>query len=110
MYDFSYDEREPELPVLLCGIIPPQHVDFFPGRVKSALSGSLFTFKLLSNTEGILRIIREPGDNRLTCFAGQPAFLAGDFRSCYHTKNAGSGQSMIGLILCCYSLSLITML
>lgn len=44
---------ELEIPVLLSEISPPEHVDFFLERIKSALSGNMFRFTELSNTERI---------------------------------------------------------
>jgi hypothetical protein len=53
---------ELEIPVLLSEISPPEHVDFFLERIKSALSGNMFRFTELSNTERILRLIRNNAD------------------------------------------------
>ncbi|ENU4534198.1 nucleoid-associated protein [Escherichia coli] len=82
---------ELEVPVLLSEISPPEHVDFFLERIKSAVSGNMFHFKELSNTERILRIIREHADTDIGCFTEQSSLLASDFQSHHHTKNASMG-------------------
>lgn len=80
------------LPVLLSEISPPEHVDFFLERIKSALSGNMFRFTELSNTERILRLIRNHADTTDDhCFTEQSTFLANDFQSHHHTKNASMG-------------------
>ena len=82
---------ELEIPVLLSEISPPEHVDFFLERIKSALSGNMFRFTELSNTERILRLIRNNADTDASCFTEQSTFLANDFQSHHHTKNASMG-------------------
>ena len=82
---------ELEIPVLLSEISPPEHVDFFLERIKSALSGNMFRFAELSNTERILRLIRNNADTDASCFTEQSTFLANDFQSHHHTKNASMG-------------------
>lgn len=70
---------ELEIPVLLSEISPPEHVDFFLERIKSALSGNMFRFTELSNTERILRLIRNNADTDASCFTEQSTFLAKRF-------------------------------
>lgn len=82
---------ELEIPVLLSEISPPEHVDFFLERIKSALSGNMFRFTELSNTERILRLIRNHADTNTSSFTEQSTFLANDFQSHHHTKNASMG-------------------
>lgn len=72
---------ELEIPVLLSEISPPEHVDFFLERIKSALSGNMFRFTELSNTERILRLIRNHADTDAGSFTEQSTYLANDFQS-----------------------------
>lgn len=88
---FHVDGGELEIRVLLSEISPPEHVDFFLERIKSALSNSMFQFKELCNTERILRLIRNHADTDAGCFTKQSTFLTNDFQSHHHTKNAGMG-------------------
>lgn len=79
-----------EIPVLLNEITPPQHTDFFLGRIKTSLKGNLFNFLPRSNTERILRIIRSEADNDPNCFSEQSKMLASDFQS-HHKGNTSQG-------------------
>lgn len=76
-----------EEPMLLNEISPPQHTDFFLGRVKSALRGNLFEFRPHSNTERILRLIADDAD----VFTEQSQILARDFQTRH------SGTTSIGV-------------
>lgn len=90
------------VPVLLSEISPPQHVDFFLERIKYSLSGNLFEFIPLSNTERILRIIENDacnvkekteinGETETECiFTEQSKLLASDFQS-RHSGNTSMG-------------------
>lgn len=73
-------------PILLREIAPPQHTDFFLGRVKSALKGNLFEFRPKSNTERILREIADNAD----AFTEQTQLLARDFQT-RHSSSTSMG-------------------
>lgn len=64
-------------PILLDEIDPPQHVDFFLERVKSALRGNLFEFQKESSAEKAIRKMRAQGSD----FVKQTQSLAIDFQS-----------------------------
>ncbi|EOX7840955.1 nucleoid-associated protein, partial [Escherichia coli] len=80
-----------EAPTLLKEIKPVQHVDFFLERIKSSLKGNLFTFLENSNTERILRIIRDKADAEANCFTEQSKLLASDFQSHHSSGNTSMG-------------------
>ncbi|MHA1057139.1 nucleoid-associated protein [Enterobacter mori] len=82
---------ELEVPVLLSEITPPEHVDFFLERIKSALTGNMFSFTEFSNTERILRLIHNEKGSGPGRFTEQSTFLASDFQSHHHTKNTSMG-------------------
>lgn len=67
------------------------NTSIFLERIKSSLSGNMFRFTELSNTERILRLIRNHADTDAGCFTEQSTFLANDFQSHHHTKNASMG-------------------
>lgn len=71
-----------EEPILLQEITPPEHADFFLGRVKSALKGNLFKFRSHSTTERSLRTIASDE----TTFTEQSQYLARDFQ----TRHSGT--------------------
>ncbi|MDT3251692.1 nucleoid-associated protein [Serratia sp. root2] len=79
-----------EVPILLSEIAPPQHVDFFLERIKASLNGNLFAFSPLSNTERILRIIKNEADENDAVFSEQSKLLASDFQS-RHSGNTSMG-------------------
>lgn len=80
-----------DVPVLLREITPLQHVDFFLERIKSSLKGNLFTFIANSNTDRILRIIKNDADNEPICFTEQSKLLASDFQSHHSGGNTSMG-------------------
>lgn len=79
-----------EVPILLNEISPPEHIDFFLDRIKASLNGNLFEFSALSNTERILRIIKNEADNNDIVFSEQSKLLASDFQS-RHSGNTSMG-------------------
>ena len=78
-------------PILLREITPLQHIDFFLERIKSSLKGNVFTFIDNSNTERILRIIKNEADNNSNCFTEQSKLLASDFQSHHSGGNTSMG-------------------
>ncbi|MCQ8104942.1 nucleoid-associated protein [Methylomonas sp. SURF-2] len=76
-----------EEPILLEEIEPPQFTDFFLERVKSALKGNLFEFKLHSPTEATLRSIGENENN----FSNSTKALARDFQRLHSGGNTSEG-------------------
>ncbi|HDL6674287.1 TPA: nucleoid-associated protein [Yersinia enterocolitica] len=82
--------KSSEAATLLNEISPPLYVDFFLERIKSALNGNLFEFTDLSNTERILRIVRNEADQKKKCFTEQSRMLATDFQS-RHSGNTSMG-------------------
>ncbi|MGC0867804.1 nucleoid-associated protein [Pantoea agglomerans] len=80
-----------DVPILLSEISPLQHVDFFLERIKSSLKGNAFSFLSDSNTERILRIIRNDADHNPECFTEQSKLLASDFQSHHSGGNTSMG-------------------
>lgn len=80
-----------EVPTLLKEISPLQHVDFFLERIKSSLKGNIFSFIENSNTERILRIIKEEADQNPETFTEQSKLLASDFQSHHTSGNTSMG-------------------
>ncbi|WP_162009819.1 nucleoid-associated protein [Methylocystis heyeri] len=75
-----------EEPQILDEIAPPEHTDFFVGRIRIALGGNLFEFKERSPTEATLkRILADPA-----VFAESSSEMARDFHS-RHITSASNG-------------------
>lgn len=77
-------------PILLDEITPPEHMDFFLERIRSALRGNMFSFRIPSPTEEKLRDI----SNRPLEFVSISQNIARDFHS-RHTKPTTVGVFFI---------------
>lgn len=78
-------------PILLQEIDPPEHADFFLGRIKSVLTGNLFEFKSNSNVENLVRNIIADGGT----FSENTQSLAREFQRMHIHKTMSMGAFFV---------------